>query len=290
MSYGQSGIEYTEPNFAYNKSDVTLTPGVIAAFAKIDLTYEYVYSNNIPVVTYNQPLLKYQPDDEVGVTVVVTAFPGAIAATTAMTAGASNASDISISTVVCPVVIIPQATATTIKIPAGIELTTSVPSTVISVIPGIAEIAAVATIPQWTLFVTNDVRPAVIAASITIPAASFVQDVLQNVGAIKCLTTIGIEPVSRLLQIPTADIVSPVGQLNEPTPAAYALMRHYQPRARGANIFIVNGDTVQSYLPGDWATVTRWIYGGHNSPSDLTSSEETLLIAAGYKFDVGPEQ
>ena len=73
------------------------------------------------------------------------------------------------------------------------------------------------------------------------------------------------------------------------SPAAYALMRHFQPRPKGDNIFIINGTTVQSFLPHDWATVTRWIYGGHESPRDLTTAEETVLVAAGYSFRVGPE-
>jgi hypothetical protein len=45
---------------------------------------------------------------------------------------------------------------------------------------------------------------------------------------------------------------------------------------------------VQSFLPTNWDTVTRWIYGGHASPTDLTAAEETLLISAGYSFGVGP--
>ncbi len=290
MSYGQSGIEYTESNFAYNQSNATITPNAIAAFAKVDLTYEYVYSNNSVPVTYNEPLFAYQPVDLVGVAISVIATPAAIAASTTLTAGASNASAIPISTISCPVVIIPQVTATTITIPAGIEIPATIPVTIQTVAPTISRIATVATTPQWTLFVTNDVRPDEVAATTTIPTALFVQDAFQNVGTIKCLTTIGVEPVSRLLQMPSEDTVPPVAQINEPTPAAYALMRHYKPRAQGPNIFIVNGNTVQSYLPTDWGTVTRWIYGGHNSPKDLSASEETLLIAAGYKFDVGPEQ
>jgi hypothetical protein len=101
--------------------------------------------------------------------------------------------------------------------------------------------------------------------------------------------TFGNKEQYRLIVIPVSDIVPPIGVREDTTPPAYALMRHFQPRARGSNIFIINGTSVQSFLPHDWATVTRWIYGGHDSPRDLTAAEESVLVGAGYSFRVGPD-
>ena len=101
--------------------------------------------------------------------------------------------------------------------------------------------------------------------------------------------TFGHKEQYRLVVIPVSDIVPPIGVREDTTPPAYALMRHFQPRARGSNIFIINGTSVQSFLPHDWATVTRWIYGGHDSPRDLTAAEESVLVGAGYSFRVGPD-
>jgi hypothetical protein len=319
MTYRQSGIEYREANFVYNTSDATVSVATIAATANLVLTALYTYTpaqkpgsvnyrngyeynnsgweynerdNTVPdnrlLTTYNQPNVAYRQASDIGVNVTVVAQPATLVVSTSMTAGASNASAIPISTIACPVVIVHEATANSISIPAGLELTTTIEDAVALVKPAIATIAAEATIPQWTLFVTNDVQADVIAATTIIPAALFVQDAIQNVSVINCLVTMGNEPVSRLLTIPTANIVPPVAQIDEPTPAAYNLMRHFQPTARGGNIFIINGTTVQSFLPTNWDTVTRWIYGGHASPTDLTAAEETLLISAGYSFGVGP--
>ena len=46
------------------------------------------------------------------------------------------------------------------------------------------------------------------------------------------------------------------------------------------------GGAARADAAPDTSTVTRWIYGGHDSPRDLTSTEETLLVSAGYSFDV----
>ena len=82
-------------------------------------------------------------------------------------------------------------------------------------------------------------------------------------------------------------LVPPVGLRNQPTPAAYALARHYIASPRARNLFIIEGTSVQDYLPVDTTTVTRWLLGGHLPPSDLTPSEISLLEASGYPIDVG---
>ena len=97
----------------------------------------------------------------------------------------------------------------------------------------------------------------------------------------------GEEPVYTLLEMPYTMTLPPVGLRQDATPAAYALRRHYAMQKKGTNLIIVNGTSIQTFPPADWSTVTRWIYGGHASPKDLTSSEIALLIANGYSIDVG---
>ena len=78
-----------------------------------------------------------------------------------------------------------------------------------------------------------------------------------------------------------------VGPRNKPTPASFALFRHYAPESRGTNLIIVNNASVQTFMPADQSTATRVIYGGHDCPDDLTATEQDILIAAGYKLRVG---
>ena len=106
-------------------------------------------------------------------------------------------------------------------------------------------------------------------------------------GTITCTTTMGEEPVYTLLEMPYTMTLPPVGLREDATPAAYALRRHYAMQRKGTNLIIVNNTSIQTFPPSDWSTVTRWIYGGHASPKDFTSTEISLLIANGYSIDVG---
>ena len=148
--------------------------------------------------------------------------------------------------------------------------------------------AAGATIPEESLYITVDATPGVVAAAATMPSATASGNYTATPATIGAGATTPTVTMFRYLVIPTTKIVPSVGLRDKPTPAAYALMRHYEPGLRGDNIFIINGTTVQDFLPADKTTVTRWIYGGHESPKDLTDAEETVLLAAGYSFRVGP--
>ena len=168
---------------------------------------------------------------------------------------------------------------------------TATPSSAASEVYKRRTVAAAATFPGHSLYITVDATPGVIAATTTMPSETPSGNYTAVVDTIAAVVSseFGADPVYRLVVIPTENTLPPIGVREDASPAAYALMRHFQPRAKGDNIFIVNGTTVQSFLPHDWGTVTRWIYGGHNSPRDLTQSEETVLVAAGYSFRVGPE-
>ena len=58
------------------------------------------------------------------------------------------------------------------------------------------------------------------------------------------------------------------------------------PARRGKNIFILTDNTITNRHPTDPSTISRQILGGHESPTDLSSEEQTLLLDAGYSFEV----
>ena len=58
------------------------------------------------------------------------------------------------------------------------------------------------------------------------------------------------------------------------------------PARRGKNIFILTDNTITNRHPSDPSTISRQILGGHESPTDLSLEERTLLLDAGYSFEV----
>ena len=317
--YNESGIAYAESGFPYQKRDATVSVSTIACSADLSLTFAYVYTPKRPggvgyssgydynktgfdynerdtsvpdnrvLVDYSQSGVGYSQPVDTGFTVAAIATPATIGVTTTFSAGVSVPATVTPSTVACPVVIVPSVTANSIVVHGGITTPATLPSPTISATVTAATVAAAATFPGHSLYITVDATPGVIAATTTMPSETPSGNYTAVVDTIAATTVIGADPMYRLVEIPTSNIVPPIGRREDTTPAGYALMRHFQPGARGDNIFIINGTTVQDYLPADWATVTRWIYGGHDSPRDLTESEETVLVAAGYSFRVGPE-
>ena len=241
------------------------------------------------MVDYSQSGVSYSQPVDTGHTVAVIATPATIGVTTTFSASPSVPATATPSTVACPVVIVPSVTANSIAVHGGITAPATLSSATISAIVTPATVATTATFPGHTLYITIDATPGVIAATATMPSETPSGNFTFEASTIAVTTTTGAEEMYRLVVIPTENTTPTIGLKEDTTPAAYALMRHFQPRAKGDNIFIINGTTVQSFLPHDWATVTRWIYGGHESPKDLTDSEETVLVAAGYSFRVGPE-
>tara|TARA_B100000530_G_scaffold57812_1_gene33115 strand:+ start:631 stop:1683 length:1053 start_codon:yes stop_codon:yes gene_type:complete len=318
-NYNQSGIQYNESNFTYVRRDVTISASTVACSADLSPVFTYVYTPKRPggvgysagydynktgfdynerdasvpdnriLVDYSQSGVSYSNPADTGFTVAAIATPATIGVTTTFSASPSVPATATPATLACPVVIVPSATANSISVHAGITAPATLPSATISAIVTPATVGCQATFPGHSLYITVDATPGVIAATAAMPSETASGNFTFEATTIGATSTIGAKQVYRLLIIPTANTLPPVGVKEETSPAAYALMRHFQPRPKGDNIFIVDGTTVQSYLPHDWSTVTRWIYGGHESPRDLTSSEESLLVAAGYSFRVGPE-
>ena len=316
--YNESGIAYAESGFPYQKRDAIVSASTIGCSADLSPVFTYVYTPKRPggvayqnpyeynktgfdynerdttvpdnrvLVDYSQSGVSYRKSSDTGHTVAVIATPATIGVTTTFSASPSVPATVTPSTISCPAVIVPSVTANTIVLHGGVVGQASVPSVTTSAIVTPAAVAAGATIPEESLYITVDATPGVVAAEATMPSATASGNYTATPATIGVGATTPTVTMFRYLVIPTTKIVPSVGLRDKPTPAAYALMRHYEPGLRGDNIFIINGTTVQDFLPADKTTVTRWIYGGHESPKDLTDAEETVLLAAGYSFRVGP--
>ena len=280
--YRQSGVVYRASGVAYG-TPTTITPATIACTATIpvDFQFEYrqsgqAYRNSYDyrqgIITGNTYLVVATPAT-IGVTTSITAVggipitvtPATIAALAAVPAVDIDANYVHIDTGIAVICAVPAPTLFT-----GVSLT---PATITG-IGGVDPITGV-----------NIITPATITGVGAVPGATPVMDVAPAV-----ITGIGTGNAVRQLYTfyPGAEaLVPPVGLRNQPTPAAYALARHYIPRPRARNLFIIEGTSVQDYLPVDTTTVTRWLLGGHLPPSDLTPSEIALLEASGYSIDVG---
>ena len=320
--YNESGIQYREANFPYQKRDATVFASTVACSADLAPTFVYVYTPKRPggiayrsgydynktgfdynerdtsvpdnrvLVDYSQSGVSYSQSADVGHTVAAIATPPTIGVTTTFSASPSVPATVTLgSAIECPVVIIPGVEAQTIVVDGGTTVPAAIPDVTSEAIVLPDEVAAAATVGDTvTLYITVDaVQDDSLERTATIPAVTPSSNYTALPDAIAATSSIPVVTMYQLVVIPTENIVPSVGRREDASPAAYALMRHYSPGARGDNIFIINGTTVQSYLPADWGTVTRWIYGGHESPKDLTTEEESVLLAAGYSFRVGPE-
>ncbi len=317
--YNESGIAYAESGFPYTKRDATVSASTIGCSADLSPVFAYVYTPKRPggvayssgydynksgftyperdtsvpdnrvLVDYRQSGVSYSQPVDTGHTVAAIATPATIGVTTTFSASPSVPATVTPSTVACPVVIVPSVTANSISVHAGITAPATFPSPTVSAVVTPATVATTATFPGHSLYITVDATPGVIAGSASIPSATASGNFTATPAVIGIDFTIGTIEMYERLVMPTEDTLPRAINPQDSSPAAYALMRHFAPGQKGTNIFIVNGTTVQTYLPPDWDTVTRWIYGGHESPTDLTSTEVSVLAAAGYSFNAGPE-
>ena len=280
--YRQSGVVYRASGVAY-ATPTTITPATIAATATIPVDFEFEYRQSGQAYRnsfdYRQGLIT-------GNTYLVVATPAAVAVTTSITATGGIPITVSVSTIAA-VAAVPAVDidANYIHVDAGIAAICAVPAP--TVITGAlmtpATIAGVAALPAPT--------PEVVVIANHVGGTGAVPDPTREwhvlPGTITCTTTMGEEPVYTLLEMPYTMTLPPVGVPEEATRLAYALRRHYAMERKGTNLIIINNTSIQTFPPSDWSTVTRWIYGGHASPTDFTSTEIALLIADGYSIDVG---
>jgi len=275
IAYRASGVAYGTPT--------TITPATIAATATIPTDFEFEYRQSGQAYRngydYRQGLIS-------GNAYLVVATPATVGVTTSITATGGIPITVSVSTIAA-VAAVPAVDidANYVHVDTGIAAAASLPAP--TVVTGalltpatIAGVAAILTPTPEVEVIANHV-----SGTGAVPAPTKEWHILP--GTITCTTTMGEEPVYTLLEMPYTMTLPPVGLRQDATPAAYALRRHYAMQRKGTNLIIVNGTSIQTFPPADWSTVTRWIYGGHASPKDLTSSEIALLIANGYAIDVG---
>ena len=293
-SFNEPGIEYTEANFAYNKSDAIVAVSTVALEAKTVLTYSYKYAANTVTVTYNQPNLTYVPAAEVGVSISVTAHVATINATSAVYGNGS----IPVTIVAPSIAVTSQVAAATgplaidlnmnyIALPGHIITVTAVPSATGKHIQSPATIGVTTDkIDDSNLFIATVVYSPLIVVPSDIKTFTTPMSVVLTPQTINVKANIQVIPIYRQVVQWTENIVQRTSP--EGTITANSLQRYMGPLPRARNIFIINNATVSDTQPYDHSTVTREILGAHATPLDLTEAEETLLVAAGYPFNVGP--
>ena len=286
MSYRQSGIAYRESDFVYNRSDATLHVGVINVVCGTPTLFEFPYRKS--GTAYRNSFLYREPASNNN-TYVVKAFPATLAVTTAFSAVAGKPIDVA---------------AATINVVAGVATNINVDANFIVLLEGnnysvvmdapslvVGNVLNMATIPVTTAMDSTQeviIDVDTIAATVAVPTPADISgDFSITTGTIKVVATTPDVLLHRILTVPESNTLPPVLRPQDATKAAFALRQHYKPTARGINLVIVNNASVQTFMPSDFSSVTRVIYGGHASPNDLTGTEQAILIAAGYQFNVG---
>jgi len=276
--YRQTGVQYSESGVAYG-APLVVTPATIAATATVldEVNVQYrepglAYRNNY---TYSQP--------DTGIVEIV-ATVATVTATTALSATAGIEVDISASTIAVVTTIGAGVTANYVDI-AEVDMSAvaalPTPTLRADQVLSVSTIAGVGTISGTAVV---DLLPATIAATATVPAVSVSAHVTP--GDIAVISAVGTDQMYTFYPGSTNKTPT-IGLRNQPTPAAYALMRHYSPRPKADNLFIINNSSVQNFMPADASTVTRTLYGAHLPPTDLTATEISLLKASGFPIDVG---
>ena len=286
MSYRQAGIAYRESDFVYNRSDATLNVGVINVVCGTPTLFEFPYRKS--GTAYRNSFLYREPASNNN-TYVVKAFPATLAVTTAFSAVAGKPIDVFAATinVVAGVATNINVDANFIVLIEGMDIPVTVQAP--SLVAG--NVMTPATIPVTTAMDSTQeviIDVDTIAATVAVPTPADISgDFSITTGTIKVVATTPNVLLHRILTVPESNTLPPVLRPQDATKAAFALRQHYKPTARGINLVIVNNASVQTFMPSDFSSVTRVIYGGHASPNDLTGTEQAILIAAGYQFNVG---
>ena len=252
MTAYRSSNDYRQDTLRYDGgTNVTVTPAVIAA------------TSTAPAVT-------------VGEGTGVTVTPAVIA-----TAATTPAVTVEILLIVNVDTVTGTAALPAVTVTEGAGVTVNV-----------ATVSGSGLIPDSTISVGTGVTatPAVIAGTVTIPEETVSVGTGQNVSlaTVTGTTTVPELNLSSLIVL-IAD--TPVALLDVLPYHVVTPQRRWKSRfaatgRRGLNVFILTDNTVTTRHPVDPSTISRQILAGHESPTDLTAEESTLLINAGYSFKV----
>ena len=217
---------------------------------------------------YRQDTLRY--DGGTNVTVAVTTI-AAVATLPAVSIAVDQT--VSASTIATTA----TTPAVTVKIGVTVNVTTVstsglIPDPTISVGTGVtvtlAVVTGTATIPEETVSegTGQTVSLSTVAATTSIPDLSLARRLVMVTDA----------PVALLDVLPYHVI----------TPQRRWKSRFAATGRRGLNLFILTDNTITTRQPLDPSTISRQILAGHEPPTDLTTEEDTLLVNAGYSFEV----
>ncbi len=249
---------------AYRQSNVTVSPSTIACTATVPAVTVTAFANVAAAVIAGTTTV---PATTVTGTASVT--PSVIA-----TSATTPSATISGTATVAPSVIAGVATTPS----ATISGTASVAPSVIS---------TAATTPSVTVTGDAGIAPSVIAGTSTVPSVTVSMDQNIDVSTISATTSVD-QLLFNKKYVPVFENTVPTLDVTRfPTISpARNLRRFYPPTARGVNIFILNDGSVTTRQPADMSTVSRTIYGGHESPTDFTEDELNSLKNAGYGIEV----
>ena len=251
MTAYRSSNDYRQDALRYDGgTNVTVAPAVIAA------------TSTAPAVT-------------VGEGTGVTVTP-AVIATTATTPAVTVEINITVQastvtgTAALPAVTVTEGTGVTVDV-ATVSGSGLIPDPTITEGTGVtvapAAVAATVTVPDLTVTEGTgvSVAPSQIDGSSTVPSLNL---------------SMRFVPTTENI-LPQIDVVP--YHTNDP---ARRLARFRTPGERGRNVFILTSGAVTTRQPGDPATISRTLLGGHESPTDLTSDELTALVGAGFNVEV----
>jgi hypothetical protein len=298
LDYRQSGIDYRDSirNY-YGQAHATVTPSTIACtttLPEVQRSLPYRASE----VDYRQTATTYRGDNASEVNIGADPAISVVAGVgTIPTSAVSADANLSPASITCPGATVPSVTAASIvTVSATTVEATGVPQnvTVLLFTEAVAtSVAGVGAVPAHVVTGDAQVSAATVAASATILAASAISGTATATPNILNSTATVGDPDMAMRYVPKYENTLPTQAKGEPDYQPLApmnrLARFYSPRSRGTNVWILSNTTVttdQPVTPTDVANITRTLYGSHESPNDLTSTEANLLIAAGYDVTV----
>lgn len=253
--------------------DESVAAATIAAVAAVPAVTVTIDDGSWPPVIAAVATMPAVTVTTTGAAVVNASTIAAVATTPAVTvtngAGVTVAAGVVAAAATTPAVTVTAGTGVTVT--AGtIATTAAMPAVTIvlsvDVTVSASVIAAVATCPELTVFVGA-------GTSVSPPTVA-------------CSTTFGLDIATRMIL--EADL--PAALLNVEPYHVTNIERRWKSRfataRRGKNIFILTDDTITTRYPINPSTISRQILAGHESPTDLSSEEITLLVDAGYSFEV----
>ena len=243
--------------------------------------------------TYRKDLLRYDGGTNVIVTpATITATSTAPAVTVTEGAGVTVSPAVIATAATTPAVtveIVVTVQASTVTGTAALPAVTVTEGTGVTVNVATVSVSGLIPDPTVTEGTGVTVTPAAVAATVTVPDPTVTEGTGVSVAPSQIDGSSTVPSLDLSMRfVPTTENILPQVDVvpyhtNDP---ARRLARFRTPGARGRNIFILTSGAVTTRQPGDPATISRTLLGGHESPTDLTSDELNALVGAGFTVEV----